>query len=199
MSEEHDGGMPLVPGRECGTCNVCCVSLTINEPPVLQKVQGVRCKHNQADNRCAIYETRPDTCRTFYCGFRKLKWIKSTLRPDVSGVLVRMQFEKPVPGRPPQIGVVFMLLNQAALKAEGLAESIAAGVAADVPVYLSIPGKPGYTSSLAKVNDVLHHAVITQDKPEMMRLLREGYLRGKGGKREPVAFRHVTGGTKPAA
>ena len=41
---------PLVPGRECGTCNVCCVALTINEP-ALQKAQGYRCRNAQPDNR----------------------------------------------------------------------------------------------------------------------------------------------------
>ena len=55
----------LVAGRECGTCNVCCVALTI-EDPALTKVQGYRCPNTRPDNLCGIYETRPDTCRTFF-------------------------------------------------------------------------------------------------------------------------------------
>ncbi len=183
----------LVPGRECGTCNVCCIALTINEPP-LQKAQGIRCKHNKTDNLCAIYENRPDTCRTFFCGFRYLHWIKPTLRPDVSGVLVRMQAEKPDGSGVQKVSPVFMLLNRDALKAEGLAESIAAAVMSDVPAYISIPGAPGYTASHARVNEVLRHAVITKDKPAVLRLLRQIYAKGRGGKRVPVTFRNVTGG-----
>ncbi len=193
MSKPSDE-IPLVPGRECGTCNVCCVALTINEPPLLQKVQGVRCRHNQTDNLCAIYASRPDTCRTFFCGFRHLSWIKPTLRPDVSGVLVRMQAEKPDGSGVQKVSPVFMLLNREAVKAEGFAESIAAAVMSDVPTYVSIPGPPGYTASHAKVNDVLRHAVITKDKPAVLRLLRQIYAKGRGGKREPVTFKRVTGG-----
>jgi hypothetical protein len=193
MSGKNDA-LSLVPGRECGTCNVCCVALTINEPPVLQKVQGVRCRHNQADNLCAIYESRPDTCRTFFCGFRYLAWIKPTLRPDVSGVLVRMQAEKLDASGVQKISPVFMLLNRDAVRAEGFAESIAAAVMSDVPTYISIPGPPGHTASHAKVNDVLRHAVVTKDKPGVMRLLRQIYAKGRGGKREPVTFKRVTGG-----
>ena len=62
----------LVPDRTCGTCNVCCVALTINDK-ALQKVQGYRCRNTLPDKGCAIYDTRPDTCRTFFCGWRLLK------------------------------------------------------------------------------------------------------------------------------
>src|SRR5579871_1252760 len=103
----------LVPGRECGTCNVCCVDLTINDK-TLKKVQGYRCPNTLPDKSCAIYPTRPDTCRTFFCGWRLLKWIRAPLRPDQSGVLVQIQIEAST-GRH---GVVFTLLTSAALRAE---------------------------------------------------------------------------------
>ena len=193
MSETQTMQPPLVPGRECGSCNVCCVALTINEPQLLQKVQGIRCKHNQADNLCAIYDSRPDTCRTFFCGFRQLRWVRDTLRPDRSGVLVRLQNERPDTTGRHRIGVIFTLLTQAALKAEGLLESIAAGIAAEVPVYLSLPGPPGYTSSLARINEVLAEAVVTKDKAAMMRILREARAKGRGGKRDPISFKTRTG------
>ena len=32
----------VIEGRECGSCTVCCVALTIDDP-ALQKVQGYRC------------------------------------------------------------------------------------------------------------------------------------------------------------
>src|ERR1700742_4398768 len=111
----------LVPGRACGGCNVCCVALTIDEP-ALQKLQGYRCKNTLPDKGCAIYETRPQTCRTFFCGWRRLKWVRETLRPDSSGVLVRLHHEKAADGTM-RLGVMVTLLTDAALKAEGLAET----------------------------------------------------------------------------
>jgi hypothetical protein len=177
----------LVPGRTCGACNVCCVVLTIDDDE-LQKPQGYRCRNTLPDKSCAIYETRPQMCRTFYCGWRLLKWVKEPLRPDLSGVLVRLQNEKPVDGQPARHGVVFTLLNSAALKAEGLAESVAAAVAADVPVWISVPGPPGYTSSQARINDVLQQAVITMDKAAVLRILREARAKGLRGRRVPVVL-----------
>src|SRR5580693_3027169 len=82
----------LVAGRECGPCNACCTALTIDDPD-LQKVQGYRCKHSQRDGGCGIYAARPQTCQEFFCGWRRLKWVRETLRPDRSGVLVQLQYE----------------------------------------------------------------------------------------------------------
>lgn len=179
----------LVAGRECGTCNVCCVALTIDDPE-LQKPQGYKCHHAQRDNSCAIYATRPQTCRAFFCGWRQLKWIRETMRPDVSGVLVRMQRNVSRETGEEQLGVIFMLLSKAALKAEGLAESVAAAVAAEVPVRLNVPGKPGYTSSLARINDVLRHAVFTKDKAGVLEILRRARAQGEKGERQRIVMKN---------
>ncbi len=180
--------LPLIPGRECGECNVCCVSLTIDDAE-MQKPQGYRCRNTLPDKRCAIYPTRPRTCREFFCGWRQLKWIRQTMRPDVSGVLVRQHGEISKTDGTPRIGVIFTLLTNAALKAEGLAESVAAAVAADIPVYLSIPGPPGYTSSSARINEVLLHAVQTSDKEEVLRILRAARAKGRAGKHVPIVMK----------
>ncbi len=178
--------LPLVAGRTCGTCNVCCIALTIDDPE-LQKLQGHRCRHAQPDNSCGIYATRPQTCRTFYCGWRRLKWVRETLRPDVSGVLIRLHGEISRDTGTKRLGVEFTLLNGAALNAEGLAESIAAAVAADVPVYLSIPGPPGYTAAQVRINDVLRHAVRARDKAAMLAILRRLRKIGRSRKVVPIA------------
>jgi hypothetical protein len=187
----------LVPGRTCGSCNVCCVALTIDDKD-LQKVQGYKCRNTLPDKGCAIYESRPDTCRTFFCGWRLLKWVREPLRPDLSGVLVRLQYEKPTATEPSRQGVVFTLLNGAALKAEGLAESVAAAVAADVPVWLQIPGPPGYTSSQARINDVLRQAVTTMDKEAVLTILRQARAKGLSGKRVPVVLSRETKSPSPS-
>jgi len=163
------------------------VALTINDP-VLQKVQGYRCRNAQADNSCAIYETRPQTCRNFHCGWRRLKWVRETLRPDISGVLVRMQYEAPDANGARALGVIFTLLNANSWKVEGLAETVAAAVAAGVPAYVHVPGPPGYTSSQARINDALHGAVLTRNKPAILEVLRRARSMAKQGDHEPIVL-----------
>ena len=177
----------LIAGRECGHCNVCCVALTIDDPE-LQKVQGYRCRNARRDNSCAIYDVRPQTCRAFNCGWRSLKWIRQTLRPDISGVLVRFHTEVSSTDGAERMGVVFTLLTSAALKAEGLAESFAAAVSAGVPCYLHIPGPPGYTSARARMNEVLTEAVLNRDKAAVLRILREGRAMGRRGENKPIVL-----------
>ena len=182
----------LVPGRACGTCNACCISLTIDDPD-LQKPQGYRCRNAQRDASCAIYESRPQTCRSFFCGWRQLKWVHESLRPDASHVLVRLRRSIGRDGVR-QVGVAFMLLDRAALKAEGLAESVAAGVAAGIPVYLNVPGPPGYTSAIAQINDVLASAVLTKDREGVLDVLRQAVAKAKSGKFVPIV---MGGGRRP--
>jgi hypothetical protein len=173
----------LVEGRVCGACNVCCVALTIDEP-ALQKVEGYRCKNTLPDKGCAIYETRPDTCRTFFCGWRRLKWVRETLRPDTSGVLVRLHYE--VSGNRRTLGVIVSLLTDAAIRSEGLAETVAAAVAAGVPAFLHVPGPPGYTGGHARINEVLSDAVHAKDKAAVLDILRKARAKGRFGKHQPI-------------
>jgi hypothetical protein len=174
----------VIPGRECGACNVCCVALTIDDPE-LQKVQGYRCKNALPDNSCAIYPTRPRTCRGFNCGWRLLKWVKPTLRPDRSGVLVRLHHDGAE-----EFGIIVTLLNRGALNAEGLAETVAAAVAAGLPVYLHIPGPPGYTSAQARIDGALADAVATRDKAAVLEVLRQARKQGRAGKYVPIRLKH---------
>ena len=178
----------LLPTRSCGACNVCCVALTIDDP-ALQKPQGYRCRNARKDNSCAIYDTRPDTCRTFHCGWRHLRWVRETLRPDLSGVLVRLHNEVSSADGSERLGVIVTLLTAAALKAEGLAKTVAAAVSAGAPVYLNVPGPPGYTSGQARLNDALRHAVQTKDKAGLLSVLREARRRGLNGDNKPIVLR----------
>jgi Fe-S-cluster containining protein len=183
----------LVPGRDCGDCNVCCVALTIDDP-ALQKVQGFRCQNTLPDKACAIYESRPRTCRVFFCGYRRLKWVKDTLRPDRSDVLVNLQYENKPGETPVRMGVTFTLLTAAAVKAEGLAESVAAAVSAGVPVYVQIPGPPGFTWAQARIDEALRPAVYARDKAAILRLLQQAHRQGRKGDFEPVK---LSGRTPP--
>ena len=80
------GVRPLIPTRSCGPCRACCVVYDIDDKPVHKNAQVV-CPHHTGDG-CGIYETRPQTCRTFFCQWRYDPILAEEWRPDLSGVVV---------------------------------------------------------------------------------------------------------------
>src|SRR5947209_3029745 len=69
--------------RKCGPCTVCCTELKI---PQLRKQARVPCQHLTVSG-CGIYQTRPDVCREFLCGWRLFEEMGDDWRPDLSGVM----------------------------------------------------------------------------------------------------------------
>jgi hypothetical protein len=161
--------------------------LTIDDPE-LKKVQGYRCPNSLADKGCAIYERRPNMCRTFFCGWRLLKWVPEPLRPDRSGVLIRLHGERLRQTGGHKLGIIVTLLTNAAIKSEGLAETVAAAVASDAPVYLNVPGPPGYTGSQARLNEALVDAVQTKNKEAVLQILRQARAKGRSGPRRAIVL-----------
>lgn len=47
---------------DCFICGLCCTALSISS---LNKDTGVPCKYLLSDNKCSIYEERPQVCRDF--------------------------------------------------------------------------------------------------------------------------------------
>ena len=182
------GGMPPVPGRECGECDACCIHLTIIDP-ALKKVQGVRCRHLAADARCGIYDSRPDTCRTFYCAWRTLAWVREPLRPDRSGVLLKLR-EQPaafaMTANAVELTLACQLLTRGGIEADGLAETIAAAIVAGIRVFVEIPGPAGYTSGSAEITHAVQDAVRVRDKPAVLALLRQCWDHGQRGQRQKI-------------
>ena|SRR5262245_12245885 len=66
---------PIVAGRKCGSCTLCCKVMSIGE---IGKPRGAWCKHCHVGVGCRIYADRPDECRAFHCGYLTL----STLSED---------------------------------------------------------------------------------------------------------------------
>ncbi len=52
------------PGRDCGTCTLCC---KVYDVPSLAKPAGRWCQHCLPGRGCGIHETRPQHCRSFFC------------------------------------------------------------------------------------------------------------------------------------
>lgn len=76
---------PIVPGRSCAGCTLCCKVLSITE---LQKAQGTWCKHCEPARGCKIYDTRPKECRSFYCGYLTQANLDDKWKPSRSKIIL---------------------------------------------------------------------------------------------------------------
>ena len=174
--------MPLVPGRDCGTCHACCIALTVNDGGLF-KPQGTRCPNLTKAGLCGIYEDRPSDCAAFYCGYRRLKWVKDTLRPDQSGVLVVIGYINPAKW---EAGVSITLLTETALDAPGLVETVSAAIAMEMPLDLIVPGPPGHASGWAPLNDALAHPVQNRDMVAVYQILKDTRDALASGEHRPI-------------
>ena len=79
--------------RECGSCTMCCKVMRIAE---INKRQNEWCDHCDIGNGCLIYDSKPEECSTFVCGWlnapESMREVGLTddLRPDKSKVVLAM-------------------------------------------------------------------------------------------------------------
>ena len=75
---------PIVAGRSCGECSLCCKLAALVE---LNKPAGVWCRHcAPGRGGCTIYETRPPVCRNWHCN-----WIlEQGLGPEWKPLICKM-------------------------------------------------------------------------------------------------------------
>ncbi|MCA0399708.1 MAG: hypothetical protein LCH38_02700 [Proteobacteria bacterium] len=71
----------LPPGRECGTCTLCCKLFPV---PELEKPAGRWCRHIAQGRGCGIHETRPEICRAFFCQWVYNADLGPEWKPEVS-------------------------------------------------------------------------------------------------------------------
>lgn len=81
MSDESS----LAPGRTCEGCTMCCKLMGISE---IAKPKAVWCPHCDIGKGCRIYDTRPDECRSFYCGYRQWRELGEHWTPASSKLVV---------------------------------------------------------------------------------------------------------------
>ena len=82
MSEIGPAPIPL---RECGSCTLCCKVMGVN---ALDKPPGTWCVHCDIGKGCTIYETRPQGCRNFQCGFLIMPELDERFRPSTCHFVV---------------------------------------------------------------------------------------------------------------
>lgn len=124
--------------RSCGGCTACCTALKIATPELRKKAQ-VDCRHLTGGG-CGIYETRPEICREFLCGWRLFADMNDDWRPDRSGVLVvRLGPERLSPQyRAIGYGVELDVLGgEAAVTRPGFCDYVRKLLKRGVAVYLS--------------------------------------------------------------
>lgn len=81
-------GPPVAPGRECGKCSMCCHLLHIIE---LNKPSNQWCEHcRPGKGGCSIYETRPNICRSFACGWLMSATVGPEWYPPLSHMILSL-------------------------------------------------------------------------------------------------------------
>jgi hypothetical protein len=85
IEDLYESENPLVPGRICGSCMMCCTVMQVDD---LNKPSGVTCSHAVVDQGCTIRDQRPRACRRFFCGWRLDPNIDSLWKPDIAGFLL---------------------------------------------------------------------------------------------------------------
>lgn len=71
--------------RACGTCTLCCKVMGIAE---IAKQAGEWCPHCDIGKGCRIYETRPEPCRVFVCGWLVDERIPEEWKPEKSKIVM---------------------------------------------------------------------------------------------------------------
>jgi hypothetical protein len=145
-------GMTLVAGRECGACTVCCTVPTINKPEI-QKLSGATCRHCTGAG-CAIYETRPPICRSYYCAWRTVEIFDDSWRPDRSGVMPYVETEGISEAFDLSTGIGLMLVGNPlkTVRQRWFQEFVTTGIMNSVPLFMSLPGPRGYQAATVSLN-----------------------------------------------
>ena len=187
----HEAG--FVPGRECGTCTVCCYALPIDSDE-LQKLPGEVCV-NCTGRGCRIYEARPRTCRGFYCGWWLLPQLDEDWRPDKSGVLITPQNEN-IPDRfVLREGIEFMILaGEDAACRPGFVETILYFVRHEVATFIAIPGPVGYFATRTFLNDALAENAARNDRNGALATLLRILEASKAHRFEKATLKHASSG-----
>jgi hypothetical protein len=156
-----------VPGRDCGACDACCVLFEITEPSIA-KPAGVPCRH-LLKTGCAIYETRPQTCRKWLCGWRLIASLPEHWRPDLSGILV-YQMACGEPGYGPDALIISLSRDRDHLGDTTVLGFIQSMVERRVPLYLTQhSGKAENDATF--LNAILTPSVATRDGAAFVKIL----------------------------
>jgi hypothetical protein len=176
----------LVANRECGKCTVCCKVPAIDHPD-LQKLPGVTCPNCKVGG-CRIYETRPDPCRKFYCGWRYLPGLGNEWRPDKLGILIR--FEQAPPGYA-STAFQFLVFGGGDVVRPIFIDYMMQMMARGFAVFLAVRGPEGFSDAKLLLNEHLAEAVARRDRSAVVKFVREALASLSTHKFEPAVLAHA--------
>lgn len=169
--------MTLVPGRDCGTCAVCCTVPTINKPEI-QKLSGATCRHCTGSD-CGIYETRYPICRGYYCAWRTVDIFDDSWRPDKSGVMPYVETEGISDAFDLSTGIGLMLVGNPLkiVRQRWFQDFVTTGVMSSVPLFVSLPGPRGYQAATVNLNtqemlDAIKRDTVKDALEQVVKILR---------------------------
>ncbi len=88
MSQAADVSAPIVAGRSCAGCTLCCKLLSISE---LAKPQQSWCPSCTVGVGCRIYADRPGDCADFHCGWLVREEVGDAWRPSECGMVLNFE------------------------------------------------------------------------------------------------------------
>jgi len=140
----------LVRARACGECQVCCITPAIDSAD-MQKDCNSPCQYSLKGG-CDIYETRPQVCRIFYCGWRRSRDFPEDWRPDQSGIFAILEVNKL-----PQYAPLAVALNLVGnplktVRRLDFIDFVIKNVRRNVALYLMLPGARGMLSARLQLN-----------------------------------------------
>lgn len=187
MKAQKKKSTPLA-ARACGPCLACCRELKIDTPE-LKKKAGPLCPHHTGTG-CGIYDSRPQVCRQFLCGWRLFEELGDDWRPDLSGVLIvkRDAADMPKEYRAAGYGISIVITGgEDAIRRPGFAEYVVGLLRANIAVNLSA------TSPSTLLNHHLDGEAAARDmeatRATLVRLY--GLLKAARWKRGPLMLWHL--------
>jgi hypothetical protein len=102
---------------------------------------GQACRH--CSGGCTIYQTRPQPCRDFLCGWRKLDILGPEWRPDLSGILAQIETDDIPAASGFAAGIGLMLVGNPlkTLRQKFFLDFVTTGIVSDIPLFLSLPAR----------------------------------------------------------
>ncbi len=144
---------PMVPARACGECQECCIALTIDKPSI-QKMPGSACRHS-LQGGCGVYENRPEVCRVFFCGWRRLTDVPADWRPDRSGILIIGESNEQPQFRPVALSLFLTGNPLKTIRRPDFLDFVLHNIRNKVALYLMLPGGERMKSARLQLNPAL--------------------------------------------
>lgn len=174
--------------RSCGSCTVCCIVPPL-KTATFTKQSNTVCEHCAESAGCKIYLFRPQECRDFLCGWRSLPFLDERWQPSKCGIMIVPEEEHVPPEFLRRQGLNFTAFRDSKdLEQPFVIEMIAGLAHSRVPLFLSVPGPPGFHPAMTLLNPQVDQAASARDGGRIRLALVSAYAALKRGAFEPTSL-----------